>query len=272
MKRLAIAAVVTGLLTTASFAADMAVKARPVPVPVFSWTGCYIGINAGYSRADVRSAGTYNAIYDAGSAGAAPTQAAQSIAKITPDSITIGAGAGCNYQAGMFVVGAEGDLNYTDLGAQQIRGPFAFPPLVPYIWEERFRSDWYATARARAGVVVAERGLLYVTGGAAFAHFSWYKALDQPPVVNARYQAGASDTKVGWVVGVGGEYAFDNNWSAKLEYLHMDFGSSSAITPTPLIFAPGAAWTYKNHFREDVVRVGINYRLGLGGAAVVAKY
>jgi opacity protein-like surface antigen len=50
MKKLATCLIgVVGLIGTPAFAADMAVKARPLPAPapVFSWTGCYLGGYAG---------------------------------------------------------------------------------------------------------------------------------------------------------------------------------------------------------------------------------
>lgn len=261
------AAAIFMLMAGTASAADLAVKARPAPVPVFSWSGCYVGGNAGYSRAEVSSNGTPNPIFvGTAPAGRAATIAAASVTKVTPDGFTAGLGIGCNYQKGIFVIGAEGDINYTDLGAQQVRGPFAnAAPVVPYTWEERFQSNWFATARARAGVVIAERGLLYATGGAAFAEFNWLKALDFPGFTGFRYQASGSDSRVGWVVGAGWEYAFNNNWSAKVEYLHMDFGNSSGIAPTPPgpAAGPGAGATISmsNNFREDVVRLGINYAL-----------
>ncbi|MBR1179689.1 porin family protein [Bradyrhizobium sp. KB893862 SZCCT0404] len=269
---------VSVLMAGTASAADMAVKARsvPAPVPAFSWGGCYVGGNAGYSRAEVRSDGTPNAIFTGTApAGTAAILTSASAAKVTPDGFTAGLGIGCNYQRGIFVIGAEGDINYSDLGAQQIRGPFAnAAPVVPYTWEERFHSNWFATARARAGVVLAERSLLYVTGGAAFAEYNWLKALDFPGFAGFRYQASASESKLGWVVGAGWEYAFNNSWSAKVEYLHMDFGSSSGIAPTPPgpAAGPGAgsAWSISNNFREDVVRLGVNYRFS--GGAIVAKY
>jgi outer membrane immunogenic protein len=256
-------------------AADMAVKARPmpVPVPVFTWTGCYIGGNVGYTRAEVPSDATYNAAFLAGATPAASDAIqATSVTTVKPDGFTVGGGVGCNYQTGIFVIGAEGDINYTDLSYSQIRGPFPTPaPFVPHTWEENFRSNWFATARLRGGVVLAERNLLYVTGGVAFAEYNWLKALDFPGFPGFRYQGTFSDSRVGWVIGAGWEYAFSNNWSAKVEYLHMDFGRTSAVTPTPPAAAiPGAAWIPSHDFREDVVRVGLNYRFG--GGPVVAAY
>jgi opacity protein-like surface antigen len=256
----------------AASAADMAVKARPMvapPIMVYNWTGCYVGGNVGGARADVRSDGVPNAVFVALNAPGAASVQATSIVKNTPSGFTAGGGVGCNYQTGIFVIGVEGDINYSDLGFSQIRGPFPTNTSTPHTWEEHFRSNWFATARARAGVVVAERSLLYVTGGAAFAEYNTFKALDFPGNVGFRYQGTTSDSKVGWVVGAGWEYAFTGNWSGKIEYLHMDFGNSSVLafqnTPNS---TNGVNHTF--NFREDVVRVGLNYRFG--SAAVVAKY
>jgi outer membrane immunogenic protein len=270
------AAAASVLLIGAASAADMAVKARPAPIPApgFTWTGCYIGGNVGYARGDVSSDAIPNAGFIAVQNGPGFAAAIQNSSYVTnhPDSVTAGAGVGCNYQTGMFVIGLEGDINYQDLGFSQIRGPFPTPFSTPHTWEERFHSDWFATARARGGVVFAERHLLYVTGGAAFAQYSWLKAADFPGFVGFRYQATSSDSRVGWVVGAGWEYAFNNNWSAKVEYLHLDFGSTSAFTTTnnAANLAVGGGLTATTRFREDVVRVGLNYRFG--GGAVVARY
>jgi outer membrane immunogenic protein len=270
MKKLIAAAALVACGSVSAFAADMApryTKAAPLaPVQVWSWTGCYIGGNAGYTRADVRSDAVANSIFAATNpAAAVDAIQASSAVKNTPDGFTGGGGVGCNYQTGMFVVGVEGDINYSDLRFSQIRGPFPTPASIPHTWEENFRSNWFATARARGGVVIADRSLLYVTGGVAFAEYSWLKALDFPGAAGFRYQSTFNDSRVGWVVGAGWEYAFTNSWSAKVEYLHMDFGRTSANTPTPPAAAPaGTGFILSNNFREDVVRVGLNYRFGSG--------
>jgi outer membrane immunogenic protein len=263
-----------GSLGTA-MAADMPLKAMPAPAPVYyNWSGCYVGGNVGYTRADVRSDSLPNAAFVAGAAGGAVEAAAEqasSVMSAHPDGITAGGGVGCNYQTGMFVVGGEGDFNYSGLKLGQIRGPFpGAGGGVPYTFEEQFRSDWFATLRARGGVVVGERTLLYVTGGAAFAEFNTLKALDFPGFTGFRYQSTTSDDRFGWVIGVGGEYAFTNNWSAKIEYLHMDFGSTSSFAQRNIVSPGAGGLTNTYNFREDVVRVGLNYRFG--STAVVAKY
>jgi outer membrane immunogenic protein len=127
----------------AASAADMAVKARPVvvPPPVFTWTGCYLGGNVGYARADDWSDATPNAAFIANAGGGAAQAlgvAASATNRRTPGGVTVGGGFGCNYQTGMFVFGGEGDINYTDLHRRTLR---TFPGVAPYTWEDQFRSN-----------------------------------------------------------------------------------------------------------------------------------
>ena len=75
------------------------------------------------------------------------------------------------------------------------------------------KNSWLATARARIGYAGWSNWLPYITAGAAGGDI---KATD---VVGS-----ATKTKIGWTAGLGVEYAFMSNWSAKLEYLYADLG------------------------------------------------
>jgi opacity protein-like surface antigen len=76
------------------------------------------------------------------------------------------------------------------------------------------KSDWLATERGRAGWTW-HRVMFYGTGGVAFAN------------VQAAAGAPSSSTQTGWAAGVGIEYAFTPNWTAKVEYLFVDLGNQS---------------------------------------------
>lgn len=103
--------------------------------------------------------------------------------------------------------------------------------------------QWFATFRGRAGVLAHPQTLLYATGGLAVGEFK-YTAQNTTsvqvftpgltgttplgaPLVMAGAKASSSDTRVGWTVGAGVERKFSPNWSGKLEYLYMDFGSKT---------------------------------------------
>ncbi len=58
----------------------------------------------------------------------------------------------------------------------------------------------------------------------------------------------------GWTVGGGLEYAFMNNWSAKLEYLYIDFGDGPTVPVTAAVNIVAGKMT------DNIVRVGLNYK------------
>ena len=71
-----------------------------------------------------------------------------------------------------------------------------------------------------------------------------------------------SDTKVGWTVGGGLEWAWSRDWSVKAEYLYLDFGSVSAAGT---IFNPGFvgyanAISTSTDLTAQVARLGVNRR------------
>lgn len=125
------------------------------------------------------------------------------------------------------------------------------------------KSDWLATVRGRAGFAV-DRSLIYVTGGAAFSRLH-YSQVYTDTLLDGAGGFNVSQTKTGWTIGAGWEYAFTNNWSIKTEYPHMrfsSFGATGLITDN----AAGGANSNVRHgaVREDIdiARVGLNYRFG----------
>jgi opacity protein-like surface antigen len=252
--------VIAGLLLAgAAQAADLPLKAPRAAPAYFSWTGCYIGGNVGAVRGETRFDSDVVPGFAGSAAGIAAVEATAPN-KLHDTSITVGGGLGCNYQTGAFLLGVEGDFNFTDLKASALRGPFPTPTSTPHTWEESFRSNWFATIRGRLGLIAGERSLFYVTGGVAFADFRATKALDFPGFTGFRYEASVSDSRVGWAAGGGFEYALSGNWSAKVEYLHLGFGSQTARAQQ----SSGLPNFIDHNFRlsEDVVRAGLNYRFG----------
>jgi outer membrane immunogenic protein len=149
MKKILLASVALFGFAGAASAADLPMRAAPpAPIiaaaPIFTWTGFYVGVNAGYgwSNDDFDSVDLADEDDDGGFVG--------------------GAQVGYNYQIGSFVVGLEGDIQYADFGSE---GAFIGTDGATYDID---RSDWFGTVRARAGVAF-DRALIYATGGFAFA-------------------------------------------------------------------------------------------------------
>jgi outer membrane immunogenic protein len=112
--------------------------------------------------------------------------------------------------------------------------------------------------------------LLYGTGGAAFA------GTDVVVSNPAFGSISDSQSRIGWIVGGGGEWAaWTGPWGAltfKLEYLHADFGGELYVNP-PITVATGTIATRDVRLTDDMVRVGMNLKFNWGWESpVVAKY
>jgi outer membrane immunogenic protein len=118
--------------------------------------------------------------------------------------------------------------------------------------------------RGRVGFAV-DRALLYGTGGLAVANVKYADhTSDGVPLMNS-----GDATRAGWTAGGGIEWALNGNWTVKAEYLHVDLGNVSynnVCSPAGLC-ATGLVLDHKT--REDIARIGINYRFG---GTMSAKY
>ena len=146
---------------------------------------------------------------------------------IHPNGGTGGIQAGYNWQAGNVVYGAEVDFDALDLnGSRSITTEYLSAPGTFFTINQSIKTDWLFTARPRIGWV-SNNWLLYATGGLAVTELKFNNTFTD--TFAAAYESGSiSKTEAGWVVGGGVEYGFTNNWSAKLEYLYMDFGDVSS--------------------------------------------
>jgi outer membrane immunogenic protein len=189
-------------------------KAPPVSL-LFDWSGFYVGVNGGWawSRSE----------YDFGGAGST---------SFNGDGWLAGGTLGANYQVGRTVFGIEGDLAWADIhGSAGCAAGTC-----------ETTNKWLGTVRGRLGYAI-DRFMPYITGGAAFGKVE----ADVPGT------GSASDTRFGWTVGAGAEYALSQNWSVKGEYLYVDLGSfncggACGVTPNDV------------SFKSHVLRAGVNYR------------
>src|SRR5215813_12594319 len=159
MKKLflgSVALVALSLGTLAAFAADRAVPAYappPPPVPAYTWTGCYIGANAGNSNGRSTHTTTGNSLFTTQPGGVptlAPFPAGSSIAgDLNLSGFIGGFEGGCNYQVGAWVLGVEVDGQATNKEGQNFE-----TGLVPFDvrranWISQTQERWLVTARGR---------------------------------------------------------------------------------------------------------------------------
>jgi len=228
-------------LSASAFAADLPPTPPPrapvvyVPpvLPVYNWSGVYIGVNGGW--------GFGNAKFTIPAQPGFPTGASGSF----NDSGGVAGGtAGVNWQTGGFVFGVEGDWDWSGINT----GTTA--TICNVTGTCQTGNNWLATLRGRAGYA-ADRVLFYGTAGGAFANMQTVFN----GVTNTHDQAG-------WTAGAGIEWAFADNWTAKVEYLFVDIGSTNfnCSTLTCTGFNGGQPITGSASLTENLVRAGINFK------------
>ena len=236
---------IAGAAAAADLPAHTYTKAPVIAPPLYSWTGCYIGANAGggWDRESV----TDNTIdFDLGSyrAGGA-----------------IGGGQiGCDYQAGNWVLGAQGLFDAAAFAGSNHVVPAPTSRQSGNVLDVSSKTSWTATATARLGYAIDPQLLLYARGGAAWMRSGTTFAQTGMGITNTFTGA---ETRTGWTVGAGLEYLVAANWSVFAEYNHMDFGSGTLNTRAadPTIF-PQLIQASRT---VDAVTVGLNFRLGPSG-------
>ncbi len=103
---------------------------------------------------------------------------------------------------------------------------------------------------------------MFGSGGAAFTNETFQTC---NPNVGC---AGQSSVVAGWTAGAGVEYAFADNWSALLEYLHVDFGSQSF---SRTLLAGGFFDARQVTLTDEIFKAGLNYKFDLE-TPVVPRY
>ncbi|VTZ21453.1 Outer membrane immunogenic protein [Methylocella tundrae] len=219
------------------------------PVPIFTWTGVYIGGQIGYAWGKTNSN-----IGDAfGDYAAFSTN---------NSGVIGGAHVGYNLQLSQFVVGLEGDVDGSSM-SKSISGVVGGVPTTV-----SSNMSVQGSIRGRVGYAW-DRVLLYATGGVAFAGVG---GTIYGPFGG---QVSSSSTRVGWTVGGGLEYAVTNNWSIRAEYRYAQFGHSSFAADnafaTPGLAALGVIASRTTNLNR--VEVGVSYKFDTAAPVpVVAKY
>ena len=230
MRRFAFAALSLIAISAAvpAQAADirMPVKAAPAYVHTYyNWTGFYVGAHIGYGWADFT--------------GVDP------VVGVLTDSVSAkgfiyGGQLGFNYQMGSWVFGIEGDFSFGDVKYSE-----DFLGLAT----AEVKLDRIFTVAGRIGYAF-DRTLFYGKFGGA-----WTQEKYNFNVLGAT--ASGTVDRTGWLLGVGLEYAFLGNWSAKIEYNYMDMGSKDV---TLTVVGPIAVTVANVDLTVQTVKAGINYR------------
>jgi outer membrane immunogenic protein len=230
---------------------------------VEDWTGIYGGATAGAGvahadlRTSVKAPGNYFLIQDI-----------QQIGDIGPMTAmtplwTGGVQAGYNLQRGRMVYGVEADLSAFELkGSRTVTQRFNSDPGggTSFAIEQTVRTDWLLTVRPRVGVAVSDF-FIYGTAGLAETRIKYterYTDTFNPGLASDS----TSKTKPGWTAGAGCEYAMNDRWSFKGEYLYADFGRVSGSSGLMIPAGLGDKFDHSVVLHTHLIRVGLNYKFG----------
>ena len=210
------------------------------PVPVATWTGFYVGGNAGYGWTKVNS-----------SAGSTLGTASGSF---TMKGMIAGGQIGGNFQSGIWVVGLESDFQgswqkLSGAGNTAILNTSVGIGGLPI--SETDKVNWFGTTRFRAGAA-ADGLFVYGTGGLAYGDVQTKASFNGTSIISG------TTVKFGWVLGAGVEAMLTKNWTAKVEYLHLDFGGYT----DHYIFngtTPGTPVDLQQRVTSEILRFGVNY-------------
>jgi outer membrane immunogenic protein len=226
MRKFLIPATVAMAAAMPAIAADFSEPPPPAYVPVpplFTWTGVYVGAQLGFGW------GTNTlTVYPAGFG-----------TNFMPNGILGGGHVGYDYQINQVVLGVEGDVEGTDIYKDFSPGGALYSTSIPV----------QGSIRGRLGVAF-DRVLLYATGGGEFA------GIDNSVQGAFGTTDSSSQSRAGWTVGGGIEYALTPNWLIRGEYRFADFGHLSYATP----FTFGFGSFINLHQTENAVRAGFSYK------------
>jgi outer membrane immunogenic protein len=226
-------------------AADLPQAAPPraaayyVPVvPPFTWTGFYAGINGGYSWGSVN---TNDGVGDA--------------ATLSSSGGIVGGAVGYNYQINQFVIGFEGDIDWSGMQWSQSATDSSF--FGASTATVNYKDDVLSTVAARFGWA-AGRVLYYGKAGGAWTQ----EKIDisgTDPVFGTITNGSNDFSRFGWVVGAGVEYAVTDNITLKAEYNYADFGTKNeTLTINSSAFGPVTS-TISDKLTMNIVKVGVNW-------------
>jgi outer membrane immunogenic protein len=200
------------------------------PVPVYNWTGIYVGLNGGYGWGSQDPLNIITNRFDAASVGFSGG--------------VFGGTAGAQIQSGHVVIGFEADLDWASFkGSSTFIPTVGGVPITVAAITASTNIDWESTARVRVGYA-NQNWLFYGTGGMAILGAKTSLTTTGGASCASLIASCTGFSKqIGAALGAGVEYGFTPEISAKLEYLYITAASLDISS-------------------HSEVRLGLNYRFG----------
>jgi outer membrane immunogenic protein len=260
MRKLFLAGAATVVLSTSAFAADLGLPTKappmmPPPAPVYNWNGFYIGGHLGWDWAE-HHVDSFN--YNTG--------AFADHIDFNSNGFFGGGQIGYNYVfAPNWLIGFEFDGSVASISTD-VLGCSATGCSTSHNV-----TDDFGTGRGRLGYIVGS-ALFYGTGGWAWSESHSDRTIvctgpacpgtsTVSPLVGQT--SSASGFQNGWSAGGGIEWGFAPGWSAKVEYLHLQFDNVTR----DFFYNPATADRHNiSNNSSDSVRIGVNFHFSPFGA------
>jgi outer membrane immunogenic protein len=227
-----------------AFAADMPLKAPPIPYTTYNWTGFYGGAEAGAGWATQQ-------VYDVTGGAAFPAGTLEN--PLNLNGPLGGFYGGANYQFNQFVIGIDGDYTWANL----VGTGRDVSTVDAHIATHSDNVEWLATVTGRVGYAV-NNWLLFAKGGGAWSGWSGNSTQYTAAGTTALTNSTASSTRSGWTAGAGIEYGFTAHITAKIEYDYVGF-STTSFPSTETTIATGAVTVFQRSATSslNMVKVGL---------------
>lgn len=229
------------------------------------WSGGYLGVGMGAAQGTVKAKvetqdgfpGSYFTPPD-------PQQIdAVTAASFSERAFSGAVFAGYGVQRGNLYLGLETSANSLDFDASRSAGAvYLSNPAGAFRHRLSVDADWQATLRGRLGWA-EQRWLAYVTGGVAVTQLRLDAAFNDNFLgAGAAGRASEKQTRMGWVLGVGGEYALADAWRLRGEYLYADYGKvdTAAVVSNPAFPLFENRLESSADFRTQSLTLGLSYR------------
>jgi outer membrane immunogenic protein len=250
-----LALTVVGSACAADLPPQMPIKASFVER--FTWTSCYLGAHLGGGWAKENVTDPVLLVQDnAGLGGPGFTTGGPATAGVNQSGAVIGGQIGCDYQfPSNFVLGIEGAVSGSTMKGSRL---VALPDSPPDTALISVKTDFMPTLTARVGYA-ADHWLFYAKGGVAWASnkYSVVGTFNGGAGLGLPFDFEGLSVRTGWTAGGGVEWAFAEDWSARLEYDYYGFGTHTA-TMNDIINGPGPL-SFKTTMQ--MVKLGVNFHV-----------
>lgn len=273
MKKLATVIATAAFIGTPVLAADLNKPVYKVPPPsppppISTWTGFYVGVNAGgnwgTSESSTNAVGI-GGFFTAGDCfppasdcvvNAVDVQNA-GVLKTNTSGFVGGGQAGYNWQTGNAVLGVETDFEYFRSAGTSSNTVETVQKTGTLTVTSSMSTDWLFTLRPRLGWAV-DNWLVYATGGLAVTDLKPSFSYSET-ALGSSGGGSFSDTKAGWTAGGGVETMLSNRWVLGVEYLFVQFDNVSATVPVITTFSPiPQNFSHTADLQADIIRARLS--------------